>query len=293
MLRSIKTFQSTNQINEISNYFKMEKKPFIVKNIIDSNIDLNFLKKKYEHEEVLTLNPRSDKEELKVSKLIQKVLSGEKYRLRANTKLGNKVKNHIDTTFIKKIKNNQKNFFDYFLSFGKTSRQNTLFLSTKNCTFSKHAHIISGFIIHLNGNKTWYISKSRDKFLSIKYKNLLHPNPLYVTEKEIDNEIAFTLEPGDLLYMPAYWFHYTISHNTNISYSHFFTETMWYYLTKCFLMFIYQVISNPFHAIIKAIRKEPEEHIYDREAIIKRCKKIGNIRKRSEALKFFHSNDYS
>ena len=292
-MNAIKIFNSSSPINEIRSFFKNEKKPFIIRKIVETNVDLNFLIERYKNENILSLNPRSDKEKIKFSQLIEKIKSGQKYRLRANTKLGNKLSKHLDTSMIKKIRKNKKNFFDYFLSFGKTSRQNTLFLSTRNCTFTKHAHIISGFIIHLNGQKTWYISKSRDNFFSIKYKNLLYPNPLYVTDKNINNEISFTLEPGDILYMPAYWFHYTVSHDTNISYSHFFTETMWYYLTKCFLMFIYQVISNPFHAIIKAVRKEPEEHIYDREAIIKRCKKIGNVRKRSEALKFFHDNDYS
>ena len=124
---------------------------------------------------------------------------------------------------------------------------------------------------HLEGEKTWYVSKSLENFFSIKYKNLLYPNPLYVTDKDLKNEISFTLNPGDMLYMPAYWFHYTVSKNTNLSYSYFFTETIWYYLFKCFLMFIYQTLSNPLHALIKAIKKEPEEHIYDRKAIVKRC----------------------
>ena len=43
-------------------------------------------------------------------------------------------------------------------------------------------------------------------------------------EEDPTKEIALRLEPGDLLYMPAYWFHYTYSYDINISYSHFFTE---------------------------------------------------------------------
>jgi len=292
-MESIKTFHESSPFNEIEYYFKIIKKPFIVRNIIDSHINLDFLMSKFKDEEVISLNPNSDKEVLTISKLIDKISEGEKYRLRANTKIGNKITRYIDTTFIKKIKNKKKNIFDYFLSFGKTSRQKTFFLSTKNCTFTKHAHIISGLIIHLNGKKTWYISKSREKFFSIKYKSLLSPNPLYVTDKNPKNEISFTLNPGDLLYMPAYWFHYTISHDTNISYSHFFTESIWYYISKTFLMFTYQTITNPFLSLVKAIRKEPEEHIYDREDIIKRCNKISNTCKRNEAMKFFKDNDYS
>ena len=179
------------------------------------------------------------------------------------------------------------------MSFGKTSRQKTLFLSTKNCTFTKHAHIISGLILHLEGEKTWYISKKREKFSTIKYKSLLHPNPLYVTDKNVEKEFAVILKPGDLLYMPAYWFHYTVSHNVNISFSHFFTESISYYLKNSFLMFFFQVLTNPFYAIIKAIKKEPEEHIFDKHDILNNCNKISNMQKRKNAIDFFREGDFS
>ena len=174
-MNHIKIFDSTNPTSEIRNYFKNEKRPFIIRKAVNSKIDLNFLSKKYKNENVLSLNPNSDKEHIKVSKLIQKIKSGQKYRLRANTKLGNKLIPHIDTSLINKLRGNKKNFFDYFLSLGKTSRQNTLFLSTKNCTFTKHAHIISGLITHLEGEKTWYISKSREKFFSKSIKTFYIP----------------------------------------------------------------------------------------------------------------------
>ena len=289
----IRIFNQSSSISEIKRYFKKEKKPFIVRNVINSKINLDFLLEKFKNDEVISLNPNSYKEILSVDSLVNKIKNGKKYRLRANTKLGNKITKHIDTSFIEKIKNQKKHIFDYLLSFGTTSRQNTLFLSTKNCTFTKHAHIISGLILHLDGNKTWYISDKREPFFSIKYKSLLNPNPLYVTDKNPKEEISFNLNSGDLLYMPAYWFHYTVSHSTNISYSYFFTESIKYYLTKAFLMFIYQAITNPIFSLIKAIRKEPEEHIYDREDIINRCHKINDISKRNEAIKFFKDNDYS
>ena len=199
----------------------------------------------------------------------------------------------IDTKFLTDLKDNLFRPFDILLSFGKTSRQKTLFLSTKNCTFTKHSHVISGLIIHLYGKKTWYISKTREKFSNIKYKTFLYPNPLFVTDKNINDEIIFDLEPGDMLYMPAYWFHYTISHGANISYSHFFTEPISYYLRKTFLLFIFQSLTNPIQAIIKAIRKEPEEHIFDKNDIVKRCNKIKNEKQRKQAMFFFKEGDYS
>ena len=51
-------------------------------------------------EKVISLNPNSDKEILSVGSLIKKVKNGKKYRLRANTKLGNKMCKYIDTSFI-------------------------------------------------------------------------------------------------------------------------------------------------------------------------------------------------
>jgi ribosomal protein L16 Arg81 hydroxylase len=199
----------------------------------------------------------------------------------------------LDTTYLEKIKGSGSHLFDHLLSFGKTSRQHTLFLSTRDCTFAKHAHIISGLIIHLYGQKTWYVSKSYDSFGSIKYKRLVYPNPLYITDKNPTNEIAFTVGPGDMIYMPAYWFHYTHSDDVNISYNHFFTEKIQYYLNRTLLMFLYQSFTNPIHSFIKAVRNEPEEHIFDRQQVIDNCNKIKNDIQRQKALIFFRDNDYS
>ena len=56
---------------------------------------------------------------------------------------------------------------------------------------------------------------------------------------------------------------------------------------------MYQAVTNPIFSLLKALKKEPEEHIYDRDDILKKCKKIRNRIKRNEALKFFKENDYS
>lgn len=293
IISNIKIFTKDDKLDRVKDYFLNEKKPFVVRNSIKNNINLDFLNKKFKDLDVLSLNPKSEKEKLKFQDLVKKVKNGEKYRLRANTKIGNKLSRYIDTSFLESLKGNVFRPFDYLLSFGKTSRQKTLFLSTKNCTFTKHAHIISGLILHLEGEKTWYISKKREKFSDIKYKRLLHPNPLYVTEKNVENESAIILKPGDVLYMPAYWFHYTVSHNVNISYSHFFTEPIGYYLKNSFLMFFFQALTNPFYAIIKAIKKEPEEHIFDKHDILDNCNKISDIEERKNAINFFRKSDFS
>ncbi|MBT3590954.1 MAG: hypothetical protein HOK52_09400 [Candidatus Marinimicrobia bacterium] len=289
----IQTFNPVTDLDKIQHYFNVDKKPFVIRNVINSNVDLKYLGKHFGHQNVIALNDNSDKETLLMAELIDKINLGKKYRLRANTKLGNLLVPQLDTTYLEKIKGSGSHLFDHLLSFGKTSRQHTLFLSTRDCTFAKHAHIISGLIIHLYGQKTWYVSKSYDSFGSIKYKRLVYPNPLYITDKNPTNEIAFTVGPGDMIYMPAYWFHYTHSDDVNISYNHFFTEKIQYYLNRTLLMFLYQSFTNPIHSFIKAVRNEPEEHIFDRQQVIDNCNKIKNDIQRQKALIFFRDNDYS
>ena len=293
MSMQIEIFNSTTDIREIKYYFDNTKKPFVIKNVINSKIDLKYLDKYFGDQNVTFLNNHSEKEDLQLTEFINKINSGAKYRLRANTKIGNQIVDHIDTGYIDQIKNNKKRFLDYLLSFGKTSRQHTLFLSTKDCVFAKHAHITSGLIIQLHESKKWYLSKTRDDFWKVKYKRVIFPTPLYISDKKIKNENVVTLDPGDIIYIPAYWFHYTTSDNTNISYSHFFTEPISYYLKNTFLMLVYQAITNSIYSFFLAIKQEPEENIFHKHDLIHRCNKIRNKEKRLEALEYFKNNDYS
>ena len=289
----MKIFHNTTDIKEIKHYFDNIKKPFVIKNAVNSRIDVSYLNNYFGDQNITFLNDQSEQENLKLSDFIEKIDSGSKYRLRANTKIGSLIVDHIDTSYIQKIKNTKKRFLDYLLSFGKTSRQHTLFLSTKDCVFAKHAHVTSGLIIQLHESKKWYLSKTRDNFWQVKYKRVIFPTPLYIIDKKINNEDVVTLDPGDMIYIPAYWFHYTTSKNTNISYSHFFTEPMSYYLKISFLMLAYQSITNSIYSFVLAIQQEPEENIFHKHNLIHKCNKIRNKEKRLEALEYFRSNDFS
>ena len=289
----MKIFHNTTDIKEIKHYFDNIKKPFVIKNAVNSRIDVSYLNNYFGDQNITFLNDQSEQENLKLSDFIEKIDSGSKYRLRANTKIGNLIVDHIDTSYIQKIKNTKKRFLDYLLSFGKTSRQHTLFLSTKDCVFAKHAHVTSGLIIQLHESKKWYLSKTRDNFWQVKYKRVIFPTPLYIIDKKINNEDVVTLDPGDMIYIPAYWFHYTTSKNTNISYSHFFTEPMSYYLKNSFFMLAYQAITNSIYSFVLAIQQEPEENIFHKHNLIHKCNKIRNKEKRLEALEYFRSNDFS
>ena len=289
----MKIFHNTTDIKEIKHYFDNVKNPFVIKNAVNSRIDVSYLNNYFGDQHISFLNDESEQENLTLSDFIEKIDSGSKYRLRANTKIGNLIVDHIDTSYIQKIKNTKKRFLDYLLSFGKTSRQHTLFLSTKDCVFAKHAHVTSGLIIQLHESKKWYLSKTRDNFWQVKYKRVIFPTPLYIIDKKINNEDVVTLDPGDMIYIPAYWFHYTTSKNTNISYSHFFTEPMSYYLKNSFLMLAYQSITNSIYSFVLAIQQEPEENIFHKNDLIHKCNKIRNKEKRLEALEYFRSNDFS
>ena len=79
-MQDIKIFNKSHSIHEIREYFRNEKKPFIVRNVIKSKINLDFLNDKFKKEKVISLNPSSDKGILLVGSLIQKVKNGKKYR---------------------------------------------------------------------------------------------------------------------------------------------------------------------------------------------------------------------
>ena len=54
-------FNKSSSLNEIKEYFQNQKKPFIVRNVMKSKINLDFLIDKFKEEEVISLNPNSDK----------------------------------------------------------------------------------------------------------------------------------------------------------------------------------------------------------------------------------------
>ncbi len=87
----LKIFSKNDSHELIENYFLNIKKPFVIRGILKSDVNLNFLDENYSEIKVLSLNPKSEKEKLPISSLIKKVRNGEKYRLRTNTVIGNKI----------------------------------------------------------------------------------------------------------------------------------------------------------------------------------------------------------
>ena len=55
-MESIKTFTKSDNIEEIKQFFLNKHKPFVIKNYVNSNIDLDFLEKNYGKNEVIILD---------------------------------------------------------------------------------------------------------------------------------------------------------------------------------------------------------------------------------------------
>ena len=75
-MQEITIFNKSHSIHEIREYFRNEKKPFIVRNVIKSEINLDFLNDQFKKEKGISLNPNSDKGILSVGSLIKKVKNG-------------------------------------------------------------------------------------------------------------------------------------------------------------------------------------------------------------------------
>ena len=75
-MQEITIFNKSHSIHEIREYFRNEKKPFIARNVIKSEINLDFLNDQFKKEKVISLSPNSDKEILSVGSLIKKVKNG-------------------------------------------------------------------------------------------------------------------------------------------------------------------------------------------------------------------------
>tara|TARA_B000000609_G_scaffold26912_1_gene17817 strand:- start:231 stop:461 length:231 start_codon:yes stop_codon:yes gene_type:complete len=75
--------------------------------------------------------------------------------------------------------------------------------------------------------------------------------------------------------------------------SYFFTEKLNYYLKKTPLLFLFQAFRNPIQTIYKSLNKEPEDHIFDKMNILRKCYKIKDRDQRRDTIEFFRSNDFS
>ena len=275
-------YYDVSETQKISEAFN-RKHPFVIQhpNSNPHNVNVAFLQEKFSDLQVTCFNPQSNSEHIDLNTLLTKIEAGEKYRLRADVFLGRRLEQFFDTDFFDKIRNYAFTLMDVILHvFAK--KKWAIFLSTPSCKMSNHAHVNSTFVIQLEGKKTWHLDfRQLDE---IEYKDL-YPYD-FLAEKRPEREFELTLEPGQILYLPAYWFHYTDTDDVTLSMHYLFAEPLRYYFRRSIRsLFFYEVFKRPFGMMKLALARNNELGFGDK----KRWQKT----KTQEELSFLKENDYS
>jgi len=260
-----------------------EKRPFVIKNAGQNphEVDVNFLAKNFPDLGVTCFNPESNSEHIQLGDLIQRIDAGEKYRLRADVFLGRRLEKFFNTKFFDTIRNNALTLMDIVLHFFAKKKW-AIFLSTPSCKMSNHSHINSTFVIQLEGKKTWHLDFR--KLEDIEHKDM-YPYD-FIAEKNPQEEIEITMEPGQVLYLPAYWFHYTDTQDVSLSMHYLFAESMSYYFSRAIRpLFLYELFKRPIGMLKLALARNNEIGFGD--------KKLWLETKNSTELSFLKQNDYS
>ena len=259
------------------------KIPFVIKGaqLNPHGVNSDFLRRELGQLKVSCFSPEYTSEHMQLDELLYRIQRGEKYRLRADVSLGRKLQQYFDANFFQKVRRNQKTLMDMVLHW-LANKKWAVFLSSPFCKMSNHAHINSNLVLQLEGKKTWHIGfrKLRD----IEHKNV-YPYD-YLAEKRPDEEIEVTLTEGDVLYMPAYWFHYTDTTQVSLSMHYLFAESLSYYFSPRILpLFLYELIHRPLGMMKLALARDNEFEFGDKKRWLK-------TRSQSQ-IKFLEGNDFS
>ncbi len=259
------------------------KIPFVIRNAEPNphGVSVDFLRQSFPDLNVTCFNPESNSESIQLDTLLQRIQDGEKYRLRADVGLGRRLEQYFDTGYFEKIRNFALTFLDVILHvFAK--KKWAIFLSTPSCKMSNHAHVNSTFVIQLEGRKTWHLDFR--ELEDIEHKDL-YPYD-FLADKRPEQEMELTLEPGEILYLPAYWFHYTDTQDVTLSMHYLFAEPTSYYLRPSIRrLFFYEVFKRPFGLMRLALAGDNELGFGD--------KRRWMATKSDAELSFLSQNDYS
>ena len=259
------------------------KVPFVIENAQQNphGVNVDFIKNAFPDLDVTCFNPESNSEHIQLGDLLGRIQNGEKYRLRADVFLGRRLEKYFNTRYFDAIRNYAYTFFDFVLH-TLAKKKWAIFLSTPSCKMSNHAHVNSTFVIQLEGKKTWHLDfRSLDE---IEYKDLFPYD--FLAEKRPEREIELTLEPGQILYLPAYWFHYTDTEDVTLSMHYLFAEPMSYYMRRSIRpLFIYECLKRPFGLMKLALSNNNELGFGDKKRWLET--------KTDAELQFLKQNDYS
>ena len=271
-----------SQTDEIAAAFE-RKTPFIIENAGQNphHVDMAFIEERFPDLQVTCFNPESNSEHIQLDDLLGRIKRGEKYRLRADVFLGRRLDRFFKTDYFDRIRGYARTLMDLILHFF-AGKKWAIFLSTPECKMSNHAHINSVFVIQLEGRKTWHLDfRGLDE---IEHKDL-YPYD-FLAEKEPNRELELTLEPGQVLYLPAYWFHYTDTDEVTLSMHYLFAEPMSYYFRPAIRsLFFYELFKRPLGMMKLALARNNEIGFGD--------KRKWQRTKTEAQLSFLMQNDYS
>ena len=257
--------------------------PFVIEgaSVQDQTLSCQDLRTRIANEEVTCFNPSYRSDRMTMGELLGRIENGEKYRVRADVQLGKLFARHFDVGFFQRIRGVKRTLMDTLLHV-LASKLWAVFISTPGCKMSNHSHINSTFVIQLEGEKTWHLDFRA-------WDQLEHPNLYpydYLAEKHPEQELEVQMKPGNILYVPAYWLHYTDTDTVSLSMHYLFTERMSYYLSKRMRkLFLYEVFWRPLGMLRLALAKDNEFAFGDKAKWQKRATK--------RELEFLAGNDFS
>jgi|GEM_PF-2606949 len=230
---------------------------------------------------VSCFSPDYESNRINLGEMLERIKKGEKFRLRADVQLGRRLERFFSIEFFQKIRRYKRSVMDMILH-TFAGKKWAVFLSTPGCKMSNHAHINSTFVIQLEGEKTWHLDFRQLK--DIEHKDL-YPYD-FLAEKRPDQEMCITMRPGDVLYLPAYWFHYTDTDSVSLSMHYIFAESMFYYFRKnIFPLFVYELVRRPLGMLRLALARDNEYGFGDKKKWVKS--------KSPKQLEFLKKNDFS
>jgi hypothetical protein len=279
--RSVASFHAT-ETDAIQRCFQAGE-PFVIHgaNANPHGIDTHFLSVNHHGLEVSCFTPEYTSGRLRLGALLSRIRNGEKYRLRADVSLGSLLQSYFDVDFFQRIRSNKRSLMDLLLHV-VAGKKWGVFLSTPSCKMSNHAHINSTFVIQLEGEKTWHLGFRA--LGDIEHRDLYSYD--YIAEKRPEEEMSLTMRPGDILYLPAYWFHYTDTDDVSLSMHYMFGEPLSYYFRRAIRpLFLYELFRRPLGMLKLALARDNEVGFGDKA----RWQKT----KTDAELQFLAQNDFS
>jgi hypothetical protein len=167
------------------------------------------------------------------------------------------LKADLDTEFISHFKHS-KSLEEYYL-----------FMGEANSTTGLHSEITETLTVQIQGKKKWILFPPEERIffnpLAKRYNHFLtHANPEEINDEKFPllryaKRYEVTLEPGDALWFPAFYWHFVrnVTSSIGLSYKHLDLNHAWSHskiLTTLFFLRTHPNVVNPFTIIKNRIK---------------------------------------